>query len=466
MKKIIYFIGILAGFYLGGCDDDNVVGFDSPISENMFTFRPVEGGAVLQYKLSDSRISKVKVEYKDAFGESIYKVGDYAVDTLLLDGFNVATSNVPVKISFIDRNENESEKKELSFNTLASNLYTFFDNIEVSSYWQGFQVTYELKGLVNGSATIFFVGENPNTHVRDTLTLENFQLESGRYTKAYSLDASQQQSSYTVVVTTEDSKQRIAKKKTWTGIVGIEREMLLNRDFDLLDPFGKSKEVPPASGGSYTPGALGKQYLFDGDIRGTRASEFYAPGWATPPYTFLSSADALHTATNDVYFVLDVKKPAMLGEMRFYAKYGDTYAVNRDFGNASTSYLAKLPCNIKVYAWTAGEPYDPNTDQTTIPASNWKLMGSYAQDPNAALKERWYINSEKQDVVTVKSLAELNALEPLYVSVPFEFDENKYRYYKIEFEATYRDPYNPAYINNDLNQVTCHEIEVYAKKED
>lgn len=99
------------------------------------------------------------------------------------------------------------KRKNFLFNTLASNLYTFFDNIEVSSYWQGFQVTYELKGLVNGSATIFFVGENPNTHVRDTLTLENFQLESGRYTKAYSLDASQQQSSYTVVVTTEDSKQ-------------------------------------------------------------------------------------------------------------------------------------------------------------------------------------------------------------------------------------------------------------------
>lgn len=464
MKKIISFLSIVVSLCLSSCADDDKVSFDTAISSEMFTFKPVEGGAVLQYKLSDPRITKVKAEYKDEFNEPIYKVGDYSVDTLLLDGFNSVNSNVPVKVSFMDRNGNESAIKSLSFNTLASNLHTFFDHVRVSSYWEGFQITYELEGLVNGSATVYFVGENPNTHARDTLTLENFQLESGKYTKAYTLDASQQQSSYTVMITTEDNKQRIAKKKVWTGIVGVEREMLPNSNFELYDPFGKSKEVDYNPYG-YNPGALSKKYLFDGDTKGTQAIAKYAPGSATPPYTFLAGPDALHTVENDVYFVLDIKQPAMLGEMRFYAKYRDGGATNMDFGNNYSSYFINLPCAVKVYAWTASEAYNPNADQTQIPATNWKLMGSYMQDSGTAIANRWYANKEG-NITDAESLEQLKKLDPLYLSVPFEFSEEKFRYYKIEFEATYKDIYSPESNYNANNQVTCHEIEVYAKKEE
>lgn len=466
MKKVVFFLGIVSSLYLGSCVDDDKANFDTPINEEMFSIKAIEGGAILQYKLSDARVNKVKAEYIDEFGESIYKTGDYSVDTLLLDGFNSVHSNVPVRISFIDRNENESDVKTLTFNTLASNLHAFFDNVEVTSYWQGFQVNYDLKGLVNGSATVFFVGENPNTHAVDTLTLENFQLESGKHIRPYTLDASQRQSSYTVVITTEDSKQRIAKRKVWTDIVGFEREILPNSDFELLDPFNKSKETPYTSTDWKHPGAFGKKYLFDGDTKGTQAATHYTRGNATPPFTFYAGPNALHTTTNDVYFVLDIKQPAMLGEMRFYAKYGDNYATNQDFGTSSGSYYVKLPCAIKVYAWTAAEPYDSNIDQATIPDENWILMGSYAQDPSVETTDRWYCNKEKKQIVTVTTLVELNALEPLYVSVPFEFDTKKYRYYKIEFETTYKDLWSPTYINNYDNMVTCHEIEVYAKKEE
>lgn len=462
MKNRLFFLGIVTGLCLGSCSNDDRASFDAVITTDMFSFKSVEGGAVLQYKLSDPRINKVKAEYQDEFGEPIYKVGDYSVDTLLLDGFNSEHSSVPVKVSFLDRNGNETETTILNFNTLASNLYAFFDKVQVSPYWQGFQVTYELSGLTNGSATIYFVGENPNTHSRDTLTVENFQLEAGKYTKAYTLDASQQQSSYTVVITTEDSKQRIARKEVWTDIVGIEREMLPNQDFELLDPFDKSKEIAMDLNDSWQPGALGKQYLFDGDTKGIRAASHYRLGRATPPFTFLAGPDALHSAMNDVYFVLDVKQPAMIGEMRFYAKYGDTYATNRDFDN---DYYSKLPCSINVYAWTASTPYDSDMNQSEIPASNWKLMGSYNQDPNVTLADRWYCGEGKKELDKVKTLAELNALPALYASIPFEFDEQKYRYYKIEFETTYIDPYAPDYHHNNSNQVTCHEIEVYAKKE-
>ena len=465
MKRITFFLSILISLCSISCSHDDKSDFNTAIDNSMFVFNPVEGGAVLHYKLSDPNINRVKVQYTDEFGSPVYKIGDYSVDTLLLDGFNSAQSDVPVKISFLDRNGKQSEDKILKFNTLPSNLYTFFDNVQVTPYWEGFQVTYELQGLANGSATVSFIGENPNTHAVDTLTLENFQLESGKFTKAYTLDASQQQSSYTIVITTEDKKQRIAKKVVWKGITGIEREILPNKDFELLDPFNKSNEKAYTTTTRYNPGALGKQYLFDGDTKGTRSAERYASGWATPPYTFLAGPNALHTAENNVYFVLDLKRPAMLGEMRFYAKYPDGYATNQDFGSSASSYLVLLPCAIKVYAWTDANDYNPQANQATIPASNWKLMGTYAQDPNAKLTDRWYCNKAKQQVVTVKTITDLNALAPLYVSVPFTFDTNEYRYYKIEFETTYRDLYSPVNINNNNNMVSCHEIEVYAKKE-
>lgn len=465
MKKILLFLGIASSLCLGSCADSDKAGFDTPIGQEMFSIKPVEGGAVLQYKLSDARINKVKVEYTDEFGQSVYKVGDYSIDTLLLDGFNVAHTNVPVKVSFIDRNSHESETQMMNFNTLPSNLYTFFDHVKVAPYWEGFQLTYELKGLVGGSATVFFVGENPNTHALDTLTLENFQLESGTHVKAYSVDLSQRQPFYTVAITTEDTRQRIVKKEVYTGIVGIDREIFPNTNFELLDPFHKSKEMAYNSSSNYKPGAFGKGYLFDGDIKGTKASDYYTLGRATPPFTFYAGPNALHTPENDVYFVLDTKEPLMLGEMRFYAKYRDGYATNQDFGSSANSYDTKLPCAIKVYAWTASEPYDPGIDQSTIPAEKWKLMGAYTSDPSAQTIDRWYCNKEQKTIVTVKSLAELNPLEPLYASVSFAFDTNEYRYYKIEFEATYKDLSNPIYNHNNDNMVTCHEIEVYAKKE-
>ncbi len=451
---------------LWSCSDNDQLKFDTVISDNMFTFTAVEGGARLTYNLSDPRISKVKITYKDEYGALIYKVGDYSVNTILLDGFNTAQNSVPVRISFLDRNDNESEVRDMTFSTLSSSLYTFFDNVKVGSYWDGFQLTYELQGEVNGSATVYFVGENPNTHARDTLTLENFQLEAGKFTKAYTLDESQRQSNYTVVVTTEDSKQRIARKQTWTDIVGIEREVLPNADFVLLDPFKLSREevYNPNGGSGYAPGAFGTKYLFDGDVKGTLGVQYYRPGYATPPFTFLTKENALHKDGNDKYFVLDIKKPAMLGEMRFYFRYPDGFAVNRDFSEpgGGDGYYTKLPCNITIYAWVASEPYDPNADQSTIPSVNWKQIGKVSQDPNVANTERWYYNANMK--LNPKTKADLDALQPRYLSVPFDFDENQYRYYKIEFDGTYNDLILPSN-NNGKDRVTCHELEVYAKKQ-
>ena len=119
MKKYIYLIFLSCLGWIGCSNDDNG-NFDVEIDENMFSFIPTEGGAVMHYSLADRRINKVKAEYTDEYGASVYKVADYAVDTLMLDGFNQACENVPVKVSFLDKNEQESKVMHFTFNTRPS----------------------------------------------------------------------------------------------------------------------------------------------------------------------------------------------------------------------------------------------------------------------------------------------------------------------------------------------------------
>ena len=268
------------------------------------------------------------------------------MDTLVLDGFNQVHENVPVKVSFLDKNEQESKVMNFTFDTRPSALYSFFDKVEVSSYWNGFQVICDLEGRTEGSASVYFVGINPTTKLRDTIFLENFRLTNGHSVKAYSLDDSQQQEDYTIVITTEDDRQRIARKQIWTGVKGATRALIPNYNFELFDPFNKSKEMPRSTD-SWNPGALGKGYLFDGDVKGTQALEYYRRGYATPPFTFLAGPNALNRPGNDVYFVLDIKEPAIVGEMRLYMRIQDEGAINHDFDNG---YYTKLPCNVQVYA--------------------------------------------------------------------------------------------------------------------
>lgn len=455
MRNTILLILLMS--LLFGCSDDDNGNFDVEIGENMFSFTPTEGGAVMRYSLADRRVNKVKAEYTDEYGIHVYKVADYAVDTLILDGFNQAHENVPVKVSFLDKNEQESKVMNFTFNTRPSALYTFFDEVEVNSYWNGFQVVFDLDGRTEGSASVYFVGTNPTTKLRDTIFLENFRLANGRSVKAYSLDDSQQQEDYTVVITTEDNRQRIARKQVWTGVKGATRALIPNGDFELFDPFNKSKEMPRSTN-SWNPGALGKEYLFDGDVKGTQALEYFRMGYATPPFTFLAGPNALNRPGNDVYFVLDIKEPAIVGEMRLYMRIEDAGAVNQDFDN---DYYTKLPCNVQVYAWVGNGDYHPDMNPGTT--ADWELIGNFEQDPNIEEAERWYVNKEKvKDECS--TLAELAAADAHYLSIPFPFEEREYRFLKIQFNETYVDTLLPDYYHNRNNNVTFHELEIYGVK--
>ena len=458
MRNTILLMLLMFGLF--ACSDDNNGDFDVAINEGMFSFAPTEGGAIMRYNLADRRVNKVRVEYTDEYGEPVYKVADYSVDTLVLNGFNQAHTGVPVKVAFLDKNENASESLHFTFDTRPSSLYTFFDEVRVNSYWNGFQLVFDLEGRAEGSASVYFVGTNPTTKERDTLFLENFRLEAGPSVKAFSMADAQIQDSYTVVVTTEDDRQRIVRKQIWNNVVGVKRVLIPNANFELLDPFHKIITMPYTTTVYNRPGALGAEYLFDGDVKGTRAAEYFKAGWATPPFTFLAGPNALKREGNECYFVLDIKEPAIVGELRFYMRLKDGYAVNQQFDN---DYFTKLPCNIQVYAWIGEGDYNPETNPGT--AADWDHIGSFAQDPNAALITRWYINPTTNQIDNdIKTIAELNAVGPYYASIALPFGDKEYRFFKLEFRETYIDLGLPSYYHNNNNNVTFHELEVYGQK--
>lgn len=56
MRNTILLILLMFGLF--GCSDDENVNFDVEINENMFSFTPTEGGAVMRYSLADRRINR------------------------------------------------------------------------------------------------------------------------------------------------------------------------------------------------------------------------------------------------------------------------------------------------------------------------------------------------------------------------------------------------------------------------
>ena len=129
------------------------------------------------------------------------KIASYAYDSLVLDGFNEARNNVPVRVSLLNQSNEASKAMEFTFNTQDSGPVAFFNDIEVLPYWDGFQVKYKVPGAATGLCNVFFIGTNPMTRELDTLLLETFAIEAGENVKYFSL--AQKRDVNTVVVKTE-----------------------------------------------------------------------------------------------------------------------------------------------------------------------------------------------------------------------------------------------------------------------
>lgn len=167
MKKLVYIW--LAVWSLWSCQKDEAY-FDVLVPADGLTFSPVEGGAVMHYRLpADEEVYGIRVRYKDAFGRDMIRTGSYACDSLLITGFNEARKGVKAFVTLCNRNDVESEALEVTFDTRDSGPIAFINNLEVVSGWgNGFVLTYNLKEDLKGMVNLFYVGEDPKTKQPDT----------------------------------------------------------------------------------------------------------------------------------------------------------------------------------------------------------------------------------------------------------------------------------------------------------
>lgn len=452
MKNSIWILLLILGF--GACNNDDVVFM--PSTEGLeIKFTPVAGGAIMHYTLPNDRdIFAINVRYKNWQGGDVLKVGDYGGDSLLLDGFT-EKRNVVAHVSFVNHRNEESVAQEYSFSTFDSAPWAFFNDIEVSSSWNGFQVIYKTPDVVTGMAHIFYLGENPLTHKFDTIPVTSFPILQGGDTLKFVLD--QEFEKNTVVIRTEDFQGYRVKQEIYSNIDAFRTEQWTVTAGDF-NAGGLSVENEKAK--------TGVKYLFDGELKGQERMDFFLsttdPNIMFTGYevygTFLAGPNAY-----DKPMVLDLREQKTPAWLRLYALV-PTQAKHAQGAVALGDvwlgwYDDKLPCNLSVYG---------NNTTADPDAAGWVYLGGLNQNPKAETEnDKWsYRHVEKtgSGAGLPKTMAEFRQAKPLYVDVLFPAEDNAYRYLKIIVHGTFETKPYPAASPNVNKYFTLHELEVFVKK--
>lgn len=437
---------LLLIFSFSACNDDDTV-FETGTEGLEVKFTPVAGGAMMHYTLPNNRdIFAMNVRYKDWQGNNVLKTCGYSGDSLLLDGFTRG-QEVAVNLSFVNHRNEESASLEYSFETLDSAPWAFFDDLEVSSSWNGFQVIYKSPTVVTGMAHIFYLGINPVTQKEDTILVNSFPLLQGGDTLNFILQ--QENLKNTVIVRTEDFKGYRVRQEIFPDVDAFRSEKWPMTAADFND-FGISIEDVKAK--------TGVQYLFDGELRGeerfiastavtdTRSGTEVCATYVAGPYAFGKP------------IILDLreqKTPAWVRMYCFCPMTARFTAANQALSNVwKGSYEDKLPCNVTVYG--NKESSDPNAD-------GWEYLGRLAQDPSAEVQREWWAYRTTQLESAPSDVNELAKQDPIYVDIQLPPHNKTYRYLKLVVNDTF-DTRKSNVNTNEQDHFTLHELEVYVKK--
>ncbi len=440
MKNTILILLLVFGLF--ACKDNETVGFDIPVSDKIIrVVEPRPGGALIRYDLpDDSDVFALNVRYTDAQGKETLKVGGYGTDSLLLDGFTKAREGIQARVSLVNHRNEESESFPLTFQTEASASYALFDGIDVSPYWDGFQVIYEAPEVVAGMVHVFYEGINPLTKLSDTILLNSYPISKGGDTLMFQLQQPSEKN--TVIIRTEDYSGRRVRQEVYLDIESYMMEKLPLTADDFYDPLNLSI--------SSDNDKSGIEYLFDGDTKGTlRMKE----GKTKLVYTFLAGPSAVGKP-----FIVNLQGDKVPASVRMYCilnsnlGFTSTYSTGSDLGYiwAARNYT-KLPCKVTVYGGDDKDGAD----------ASWTRLSSFSQSPNLSVYDRWCYAAISG--TTYKTFEDVAAADPAYLEVQIPASETKYKYLKIVVNDTFRGIYTSG-DQNDNQYVTMHELEVFVKK--
>ena len=389
-------------------------------------FTPIPGGAKMTYTLPDNvDVMEIRARYNDVNGKEVIVSGSYLDKELQLVGFNEARTNIPVYISYVNRQGICSEEYSTTFSTGDSGAFAFFNTAEVKPSWDGFELSYDLpEDGMTGFAHVFYVGVNPNTQKTDTLLLGSVTLAKGKTKKNYTM--TQQFDKNTIVVKTEDFRGYFVKQKVWSDIASYPTTKVDNDEMNVSCEYTYEDE-------EY---GLGLKYLTDGDVNGrsvllSSAQKYFT--FAMGPFAF----------GKDIIITLD--NPRTIASVRVYAqmKCLDYYSRPIWYYN----YIDTLPCEVVVYG--------------SNDATNWTELGSYSE-PSDASGEMWWGRDNLIQRMSPLTLDQIDSVDPIYMEIKMPINDDTFKYVKVVPTKTFDISYEG--FRNTEQYVSMQELEIYIKK--
>lgn len=452
----IYLVLLLLGFW--ACSDDHdFIKVDLP--ENAFRFESIPGGAVMHYRLpADPNIVGIRVRYKDAFGKDILRSGSGVADSLTLIGFNERVENVLAQVSYYFQNDQESQPFDVSFSTADSGPIAFMKSLKCYNNWDGFALQFNNPAGTTGLAHVYYLGKDPLTHLSDTLFIKSFTLLPTEGEETLSFEFKQEIDTTTVIVKVEDFRGYMVKEQSFKGIKKLIKQKLDKEYFSFYCDNIVNDDVYE----------LGEEYLFDGDIKGTKCFE------KGNYCSFVAGPDAAGPNAHPMY--LDLNKNSVIASVRLYnllrngsfmywEKPGALYDVMLNGFNENF-----IPCEVTVYG-LADDGQNPSSYSELYQLEGWEKIGAFKQDKKTALADRWCPNAYSGAVWTTPypTLVSLEEASSEYMDIVFPaIGQNEgYRYIKIVINDVFDlDPSAASWSYNDNydNYVQFHELEIYSAK--
>ncbi len=440
MKKLIYILSIAS--LLMACEPEEDPVFNVDLTDLQVSFEPYNGGATMTYTLpANTDIYGIQARYLDFNGDPILVKGTHTNNKLDLFGFNQPEESVPVEISLIDQNGYLSETLDYTFSTLPSLAVSIFNDLEVTTHWNGFRVTYpEIEGRTQGYINIYYVGTNPKTNLIDSLLVSSQPFNADGKTFRYTDIEDTTLQDVTVVVKTEDARWNSVGKKVYENIP-ISRAGKFNSSDIGFSGSSVEDEIKK----------LGWKYLFDGDERGLQCLK---NGDHSKFYSYKSEKEAEFDGNN--VLTLDLQEVNEIAWIRIYS------IISAKIPNEYGQYLPmKLthqyfyPNHVTLYGAN-------NADD---PEEAWTELSYYYESARIERESRWtYPGYDSEAFYTVEELDLFIAEDPNYIQLDCDITGIPYRFLKVKINETfyYR---TSGYEIGLTGEFTMEELEVYVKKE-
>ncbi len=441
MKK--YFLIILITSILFSCSDDDKKVFNVDLKDLSVSFEPYEGGAYMNYTLpANTDIYGIQAMYKDAQGNNITVKGTHTSERLDLFGFNTAGEDIPVKISLIDLDGNLSETLDKTFSTLNSAAVSIFDNLTVTSHWNGFRVDYpKFAGRHDGVINIYYIGINPENNREEPLPIVSMPFFADGYSFKYSGIEDISVDDLTIVVRTEDGRGKTVKEQIYEKVPIAHAEKFPSKDIVFE---GNSEESDINK--------TGWKYLFDGDVRGEQQ---LLNGDHKKLYSYISEEGAEFDERN--VLTLDLQKEKEISEVRIYSHLSARMPIDRKMRTVKEQHKFMYPNSVTIYG----------TNDKDASKEEWVELNSFYQHPELLWSEKtcWiYPAFDEENFYTVSEVELLRMADPNYIYLTCDVTGNSYRYIKLVINETFYLK-SSTFEQGTNGQFAMEEVEIFVKSE-